>query len=579
MSTQSNATGRIFISHSGDDEVLARKLTDALEELGLTCWVSFRDINKPQWGPKIMSAVKECAILLVLLTKNSAAGHNYVLNEIIAARQCKKIIFVIQYNDAEPGQLSLYINDIEEFPLHDSSFSNDVSRAAVAIAGLLSDTDEEVHLPPPPPPPPPPRPKWPILLILVCALVLAFPGYYFYCSQNPNWLYERGRTRLDSGDAAGAVAAWRKAAQRGHRDATLALGKELITGRYGDNGLQEGAGLLESLANTGDQSAKSALEDAVSQLRENPSRQTDTKLQILADANVPAAQYVLATRLPDDVENRKQRLDLLRHAAEGGVEEAMRDLGLAYFFGRGIEENNRLALKWVQKAADLGDEKAKLNLDQIKAFAKLDDDYDAYKPRADAGDPAAQVSLGFLLINVRHNPGEATKYFRLAADAGSTEAMCALAQCYLQGKGVTVDQTNAFQWYNRAAEARSTEAMYALAQCYLHGVGVSVDQTNSFQWCKRAADAGSTEAMCALAQYYARGVGVSVDPTNTFQWCKRAADTGSADGICALADCYLQGIGVPVDETEALRLFKQARDLGSELGKHNYEALSARLSQ
>jgi TPR repeat protein len=61
----------------------------------------------------------------------------------------------------------------------------------------------------------------------------------------------------------------------------------------------------------------------------------------------------IQSRYPD--EGKK----ILETAAENGSTAAMTALGFAYQTGRGLPQNEALALEWLQRAADAGHPKAK----------------------------------------------------------------------------------------------------------------------------------------------------------------------------------------------------------------------------
>lgn len=52
-------------------------------------------------------------------------------------------------------------------------------------------------------------------------------------------------------------------------------------------------------------------------------------------------------------------LDEIRRAAEAGIPEAQKQLGLMYDEGDGVEEDDVKAVEWVRKAAEQGHEGAK----------------------------------------------------------------------------------------------------------------------------------------------------------------------------------------------------------------------------
>jgi len=51
-----------------------------------------------------------------------------------------------------------------------------------------------------------------------------------------------------------------------------------------------------------------------------------------------------------------------RKSAEGGEAQAMRNLGVAYDRGQGVERNPQVAMKWLRRAAEAGDAEAQAAL-------------------------------------------------------------------------------------------------------------------------------------------------------------------------------------------------------------------------
>ena len=55
-----------------------------------------------------------------------------------------------------------------------------------------------------------------------------------------------------------------------------------------------------------------------------------------------------------------------KKAAEQGDATAQFNLGLAYEQGKGVAQDNRLAVKWYEKAAEQGDVDAKCKFDEMR---------------------------------------------------------------------------------------------------------------------------------------------------------------------------------------------------------------------
>ena len=58
--------------------------------------------------------------------------------------------------------------------------------------------------------------------------------------------------------------------------------------------------------------------------------------------------------------------DWFRKAAGLGDAHAQDELGVAYYFGHGVPQNNHQAMEWLKKSAAQGDSDAQQNLEALK---------------------------------------------------------------------------------------------------------------------------------------------------------------------------------------------------------------------
>jgi TPR repeat protein len=146
--------------------------------------------------------------------------------------------------------------------------------------------------------------------------------------------------------------------------------------------------------------------------------------------------------------------------AEGGSTEAQRDVGLAYYDGKGVKKNYDKALFWFQKAANRKD----------------------------------------------------------------TTAMRYLGRMYGRGQGVAPDIKKAFYWVEQVARAGHPAAQSLLGLLYYEGQGTQKDLKKSFLWSEKAAKQGDPNAQYLLGQHYAFGEGVAKNPEKAAFWWSLAAD-------------------------------------------------------
>ncbi len=116
-------------------------------------------------------------------------------------------------------------------------------------------------------------------------------------------------------------------------------------------------------------------------------------------------------------------LKLSRPLADQGDARAQSILGLIYYGGRGVPQDDQEAVKWFRRAADQGDASGHFYLGNMFADGR----------------------------GVPQDYAEATKWYRLAADLGDAQAQYNLGLSYAKGEGVSQDNVSAHMWFNLAA--------------------------------------------------------------------------------------------------------------------------------
>jgi uncharacterized protein len=260
--------------------------------------------------------------------------------------------------------------------------------------------------------------------------------------------------------------------------------------------------------------------------------------QLAADAGLPQGQANLAMLYRDGVgvgRNPAEALKWFRLAAAQGHAVSMMEIGRAYRFGQGVRQNSREAIKWFEKAVEQGEPLAELNLGLIfEDEGNLDMAAKYYRQAAEHGlaDAMWMVHLFYEAgRGVTKDDGEAMRWLRMGAEAGSARAQVALGY-HNQNPGresgnrvgdQPASMAEAVKWYRRAAEQDWPDGQYRLAGCYLQGKGVELDEERGLELMRAAADADHCKAMVELTELYARGIG---EPCNRqdepLQWLQRA---------------------------------------------------------
>lgn len=117
-----------------------------------------------------------------------------------------------------------------------------------------------------------------------------------------------------------------------------------------------------------------------------------------------------------------------------------------------------------------------------------------------------------------------------AAEAGDPAAQYSLGRLYFAGQGVPQDAAAALGWYLLAAEQGHAAAQYQAGVWHESGWVVPADGRQAAAWYRRAARQGHSGAMINLGFLYAMGRQIERDRVEAYMWFDRAAATGLAAG-------------------------------------------------
>lgn len=181
----------------------------------------------------------------------------------------------------------------------------------------------------------------------------------------------------------------------------------------------------------------------------------------------------------------------------------------------------------------------------MRAVTIFDPLLESVRNRLAAARPEAALARAQTLL--REGRDEAVpKLLAVAADlpVGAYE----LGLCYLLGRGVEADLTQAAYWLGKAARLQVVDAQVKLACLHLWGLSArpgldlfapgfaeaAPDYVAAGGWARLAAQAGSPEAMALLGFLLSEGPEDSRDVTEAQQWYARAAAAGEPHGLLKL---------------------------------------------
>lgn len=156
------------------------------------------------------------------------------------------------------------------------------------------------------------------------------------------------------------------------------------------------------------------------------------------------------------------------------------------------------------------------------------------KPKALGGDPEAAYFMGFLAKEGLSTSSDrsALEWYLLAASAGNKKAMYELGKIF----EIKFDYKQAIPWYFKAANTGVGTAHLALADIYLNGKGISVEVPLGIKHMQTAADLGEKIAQFNLAKFYDEGLYLEQDKEQASKWYQKAADSGMSAALAVLKE-------------------------------------------
>ncbi|VVO36650.1 tetratricopeptide repeat protein [Pseudomonas fluorescens] len=129
----------------------------------------------------------------------------------------------------------------------------------------------------------------------------------------------------------------------------------------------------------------------------------------------------------------------------------------------------------------------------------------------------------------------AVRWFAIAAQRGHLMARNMLGRCHEHGWGCAADAAVAAVHYRVAAEAGLDWAMYNYANLLATGRGVMIDPVQALSLYRQAAELGHAKSMNLLGRYLEEGQICPADPLAARCWYRRSAEGGDFRGQFSFA--------------------------------------------
>lgn len=245
----------------------------------------------------------------------------------------------------------------------------------------------------------------------------------------------------------------------------------------------------------------------------------DKYIKIAGDKINPEIHYKMATKLEDN--NIAEAINYYKMAAKKNYPAALNSLGVIFYQTNIVPTAS--AIKYLEKAAELGDQEAQNNLGEI------------------------------LLSN--RNIKEAVEYFKKAAKRGNVNSQYKAGYCLFKQK----DFKMAEQFYKMAAENGHFTAKYDLGCCYIE-LKKNKEAIKCFEELIRQNQVGQAyfnnlpNILNNLGNLY-KNEGKDKE---AFEYFQRSADLNNAEAQNNLGCCLL----IVGKEEEALKYFQKSADQG-----------------
>ncbi len=130
----------VFLSHSSDDDEVAKKVRAALERWGVKVWIAPDDISGGRrWGEAIVDGIQSCDGVVFLSSEQSHASEQ-TEKEIGIADELNKPIVPVRLDETDlPNQFRYHLAHLQWIDINTPPTERDYERIARAIEGRCSD--------------------------------------------------------------------------------------------------------------------------------------------------------------------------------------------------------------------------------------------------------------------------------------------------------------------------------------------------------------------------------------------------------------------------------------------------------
>lgn len=130
---------QIFITYSSKDQKVARTICTALENRGLACWISSRNVKPGQnFQEQIVKAIRGARIMVLVFTAN-ANNSNEIKKELALASQNNLLVIPVRIEDVVPNEAFAYEFATRQWIDLFEDWENSIAHLVELIAAAIDD--------------------------------------------------------------------------------------------------------------------------------------------------------------------------------------------------------------------------------------------------------------------------------------------------------------------------------------------------------------------------------------------------------------------------------------------------------
>lgn len=283
------------------------------------------------------------------------------------------------------------------------------------------------------------------------------------------------------------------------------------------------------------------------------------------DAQFMIGKYFLSTahRFGDF----QQAINYFTLASEQGHQEAIYLLFNELFYNKPGRRNRELALEWIKKGVELGDDKCLMHLahiyEKIEPWKNDEKAMELYLKGTERELDEAMFHLGNY-YQLGYGPNkqidlvEAVKWYEEGAKYQNENCLVALANLYMNGIGVWEDFEKGFNYYLQASSLGHLQAQYQTGNCYEEGIGTTQDLSFACYYFQKAAQGKHPFALFKMGKYYEQGLVLTQDKVLALQYYQEADALGVSGATVAIGQLIEEGLVIKQDYLQAKNLYLKA---------------------